>query len=243
MNEDLWNERVARSYDARDVAMNEPELLRSTVDFLAGLAQGGAALEFAIGTGRVALPLAERGVPVSGIDSSEAMLAELRKKPGADSVPVLAGDMATDRVPGRFKLVYLVYNTITNLLTQDEQVECFRNAARHLDPGGFFVIEVFLPPLRRLPPGQTAAPFDVSETHLGFDTYDLVNQRLVSHHYWTEGDRVEVFRAPFRYVWPSELDLMARLAGLELHERVADWDRAPFTDESTSHISVWRLSE
>lgn len=236
-NADLWNEQVAQAYDSTD-GMFAPEVLGPTVDFLARLAGTGRALEFAVGTGRVAVPLAERGVPVVGIELSEPMAAELRKKVG-DAIPVLIGDMATARMDGEFTLVYLVYNTISNLLTQDEQVECFRNAARHLAPGGYFVIELGVPSLRMLPPGQTACPFTVSEDYVGFDTYDLVNQRLVSHHYRIGGGDVGVFRSPHRYVWPSELDLMARIAGLKLVERVEDWSGAPFTDDSTSHISVW----
>ncbi len=237
-NAELWNERAAQSYDSTD-GMFAPEVLGPTVDFLARLAGTGRALELAVGTGRVAVPLAERGIPVTGIELSEPMAAELRKKVG-DAIPVVMGDMATTRAEGEFTLVYLVYNTISNLLSQDEQVECFRNAARHLAPGGYFVIELGVPSLRQLPPGQLACPFDVSENHLGFDTYDLVNQRLVSHHYQVSDGDVGVFHSPHRYAWPAELDLMARIAGLELAERVADWSGAPFTSDSTSHVSVWQ---
>lgn len=235
---ELWNEQAAQSYDSTD-GMFSPEVLQPTVGFLARLAGTGRALEFAVGTGRVAVPLAERGVPVVGIELSEPMAAELRKKVG-DAIPVVMGDMATTRAEGEFTLVYLVYNTISNLLSQDEQVECFRNAARHLAPGGYFVIELGVPSLRMLPPGQLACPFAIGENHLGIDTYDLVNQRLVSHHYRVGDGDVGVFHSPHRYAWPSELDLMARIAGLVLHERVSDWSGAPFTDDSTSHVSVWQ---
>ena len=236
----LWDDEVARRYDDSSSAMFSPEVVGPTVDFLAARAGGGAALELAIGTGRVALPLAARGVPVAGIELSEPMVAALRRKPGGDGVPVTIGDMATARAPGEYALVYLVYNTITNLLTQDEQVACFRNAARHLVPGGRFVIEVFVPDLRVLPPGETARAFHVGERHLGIDTFEVAAQRLTSHHYWIEDGRARTFHSPHRYVWPSELDLMARLAGLELRERWADWHEAPFGDDSSSHVSVWQ---
>ena len=238
---DLWDEQTAARYDESSADMFRPEVLEPAVDFLARLAEPGPALEFAVGTGRVAIPLALRGVPVTGIELSEPMVAQLRRKADEDSLPVVVGDMATTRVPGEFSLVYLVWNTIGNLRTQDEQVVCFRNAAQHLQPGGRFVIEVGVPPLRRLPLGQLAAPFDVSERHLGVDTYDLVNQLGTSHHYWTEEDgTIRYGVSNFRYVWPSELDLMARLAGMELEERLAEWDGSPFTSESRSHVSVWR---
>ncbi|NGN66569.1 class I SAM-dependent methyltransferase [Streptomyces sp. A7024] len=240
MTDGVWNEQVAQAYDASSAEMYEPSVLEPTVDFLARRAEGGPALEFAVGTGRVALPLSARGIRVSGIEMSEPMANELRKKPGAEAVDVTMGDMATTRVPGEFALVYLVYNTISNLLTQDEQVACFRNAARHLRPGGRFVIECFVPELRRLPPGETARPFDITDHHLGFDTYDMLNQRLVSHHYWIADGKAEVFQSPHRYVWPAELDLMAQLAGLERRERWADWSEAPFTADSRSHVSVWQ---
>lgn len=222
--------------------MSSPRVLGPTLAFLARLAGEGRALEFAIGTGRVGVPLRESGVPVAGIELSEHMVAVLRRKAGEDILPVTIGDMATTVVPGEFTLVYLVYNTISNLLTQDEQVECFRNAERHLAPGGRFVIELNVPPLRRLPPGQAAVPFDVSEGHLGFDTFDVVAQILVSHHLTRDGDdgRYRRESSRHRYAWPAELDLMARIAGLELERRVADWDGAPYTEHSEKHISVWR---
>jgi SAM-dependent methyltransferase len=237
---DPWDERVARSYDESSAFMFAPEVLEPTVAFLAERAEGGRVLEFAIGTGRVALPLRERGVDIAGIELSAHMARQLRRKPGGDAVAVTRGDMARVRAPGEFSLVYLVYNTIGNLLTQDEQVECFRNAARHLRPGGRFVIEVGVPELQRLPPGETARPFHVGAHHVGFDTYDLAHQRLVSHHYRLDGDRAEVFRTSQRFVWPAELDLMARLAGLERTERWGGWNGEPFTAESRKHVSVWR---
>ena len=238
---DLWDDESARRYDESSADMFAPEVLGPTVDLLADLAGDGRALELAIGTGRVAVPLAARGVPVAGIELSEPMVAQLRRKVDEDTLPVVVGDMATAQVPGEFALVYLVFNTLGNLLTQAEQVECFRNAARHLVTGGHFVIELGVPALRRFPPGQVAVPFDLTERHLGFDTYDVANQQGTSHHYWLDTDgstRHGVHH--FRFVWPAECDLMARLAGLELERRVAGWDGADFTSESTSHVSVWR---
>lgn len=235
-----WGADTARHYDEPESPMFSPELLDATTGFLAELAEGGRALEMAIGTGRVAIPLAERGVPVAGIEFSEHMVEVLREKVDAESIPVTIGDMATARVAGEFSLVYLVYNTISNLLTQDEQVECFINAARHLSPGGRFVIELGVPPLRRMPPGQTAVPFSVSSEHIGIDTIDPVTQALTSHHYWPQQGRHG--RSEHRYLWPAECDLMARIAGMELEQRVADWDGSAFTAESPSHISVWRAA-
>ncbi|WP_030222457.1 class I SAM-dependent DNA methyltransferase [Streptomyces bikiniensis] len=237
-----WTRETADRYDAEDAEMFSAAVLGPTLDFLAELAGDGRALEFAIGTGRVGVPLRERGVPVVGIELSEHMAAVLRRKVDEETLPVALGDMATTVVPGTFSLVYLVYNTISNLLTQDEQVECFRNAARHLAPGGRFVVELGVPPLRFLPPGQIAVPFDVSERHLGFDTFDLVEQLLVSHHLTRDGDdgRYRRGSSRHRYAWPAELDLMARIAGLEPERRVADWNGAPFTQDSTKHVSVWR---
>lgn len=222
--------------------MSSAAVLGPTLAFLTELAGDGRALEFAIGTGRVGVALRDRGVPVVGIELSEDMAAVLRSKVDESTLPVTIGDMATTAVPGEFALVYLVYNTITNLLTQNEQVECFHNAARHLEPGGRFVIELGVPPLRFLPPGQVAVPFDVSEQHLGFDTFDLAEQILVSHHFTLDGDdgRYRRGSSRHRYAWPAELDLMARIAGLELERRVADWDGALFTQDSAKHISVWR---
>ncbi len=236
-----FDERIAAGYDAHSADMFEPAVVDATVDFLADLAGDGAALELAIGTGRIALPLARRGVHVHGIDLSPAMVAQMQAKPGADEIPVTIGDIAVDRAEGRYTLVYLVYNTINNLLTQDEQVSCFQNAAAHLVPGGCFVIEVGIPDLQRLPPGETFKAFHVSPTRLGFDEYDIAAQILYSHHYWVVDDHLEIFSAPYRYAWPTELDLMARLAGMTLRERWNDWDRTPFTSDSRKHISVWEL--
>jgi SAM-dependent methyltransferase len=234
-----FDEGVAKQYDADSTDMFEAGVVEPAVSFLADLAGTGAALELGIGTGRIALPLSRRGVPVHGIDLSPAMVAQLRAKPGAESIGVTIGDFATTRADGTFTLAYLVYNTIENLTTQDEQVQCFQNVAAHLEPGGCFVIEVGVPALQRLPPGETVRAFHVSPTRLGFDEYDIAAQGLVSHHYWLSDGRPRNFSMPFRYVWPSELDLMARLAGLTLRERWNDWNRMPFTSASTNHVSVW----
>jgi SAM-dependent methyltransferase len=242
MPEDYFGERVAERYDDSEADMFQPAAIEPVVDFLADLAGHGAALELGIGTGRIALPLARRGVRVHGIDLSPAMVARLRAKPGGEEIDVAIGDFATTTIEGRFLLAYLVFNTIMNLTTQDEQVACFRNVAAHLEPGGCFVIEVGIPELQRLPRGETFVPFDVSPTHLGFDEYDVARQGLISHHYSVVDDKLEVNSVPFRYVWPSELDLMARLAGMTLRERWSGWKREPFTSESTKHVSVWEKS-
>lgn len=234
-----FDERIAKSYEAKWPELFSPAAIDPVVSFLAELAGTGAALEFGIGTGRIALPLSERGVRVRGIDLSPAMIAELRAKPGADTIELTLGDFSTTRVCGSFKLVYLVRNTIANLTTQDAQVECFRNAAAHLEPGGCFVIEVYIPELRRLPPGESVHAFTVTPTHLGFEEYDFATQIAFSHHYWVVDGQLETFSAPFRYVWPSELDLMARLAGMTIRERWSGWNREPFTSDSRSHVSVW----
>jgi SAM-dependent methyltransferase len=241
---DYFGAEVAARYDEDDPGMFAPGVVEPAVDFLAALAASGhqeaSALEFGIGTGRIALPLSRRGVRVHGIDLSEAMVARLRGKPGADQVTVVIGDFATAPAGRAFRLVYLVYNTIGNLTSQDDQVQCFRNAAGHLLPGGYFVIEVGVPDLRRLPPGQLVVPFTVRPGRLGFDEYDLAGQGLVSHHYWEKDGQWNSMSMPFRYVWPAELDLMARLAGMTLRERWAGWDREPFTSDSTRHVSVWQ---
>jgi SAM-dependent methyltransferase len=237
--QNIFDARIASQYDEQSADMFEPAVLEPTVAFLAERAGDGPALEFAIGTGRIALPLSRRGITVHGIDISEPMVARLREKEGADAVGVTIGDFATTRVEGTFRVVYLVFNTIMNLMTQDEQVACFENAAAHLGSGGCFVIEVGVPDLQRLPRGQTFQPFSVTPTHLGFDEYDVATQFAASHHYWIDGERVQVDSYPFRYVWPSELDLMARIAGLRLRERWGWWNRQPFTSESTTHVSVW----
>jgi SAM-dependent methyltransferase len=242
-HEDIWDEKAAASYDTPGTGMFDPALLERTVDRLAALAEGGAALELAIGTGRVAVPLVQRGVPVSGIEIAAPMVAELRKKVDEATLPVVIGDMTSATAPGRFSLVFLVYNGISNVLTQAEQIACFRNAARHLTPGGRFVIELWVPELRRLPPGSPAAVFRTEPGYVGLDTIDTLNQIVVSHHFrFGEGPEATLFRSPHRYVWPAELDLMAILAGFSLESRHADWAGTPFTADSTSHISVYRLA-
>ncbi|MEJ7630378.1 MAG: class I SAM-dependent methyltransferase [Nocardioidaceae bacterium] len=234
-----FDERIAKGYDARWADLFDPEVVDPAVSFLVELAGAGAALELGIGTGRLALPLSQRGVRVHGIELSPAMVAELQAKPGTEDIGVTIGDFATTRVEGTFALAYLVRNTITNLNTQDEQVACFHNVAAHLDPRGCFVIEVYVPELQRLPPGETIHAFTVTPTHLGFEEYDVATQIAFSHHYWVVDGQLETFSAPFRYVWPSELDLMARLAGMTLRERWSSWTREPFTSDSRSHVSVW----
>jgi SAM-dependent methyltransferase len=234
-----FGEGVAALYDESTDKMFDPDVVEPTVDFLAQLAHGGRALELGIGTGRIGLPLARRGVPVHGIELSKAMVERLRSKPGGQDIGVTIGDFATARVDGTFSVAYLVFNTIMNLATQAEQVACFRTVAAHLEPGGCFVLEVDVPELRRLPPGQRFVVFDGSETHWGIDEYDVANQGLISHHFDVRGGKVEKSSGPFRYVWPAELDLMAQLAGMTLRERWAGWKREPFTSESRHHISVW----
>jgi len=241
---DHFGEEVAARYDESAGSMFDADVLGPTVEMLAELAGDGAALELAIGTGRVALPLVARGVPVAGIELSTAMVEQLRAKDGAQRIEVTIGDMATTRVGGSFRLVYLVFNTIGNLTTQDQQVACFANAAAHLEPGGCFVIEVGVPDLRRLPPGEDARVFSHAPGYVGYDRYtDLVAQQATSHHFVADGSGVRESRTPFRYVWPSELDLMARLAGMSLRDRWAGWDRSLFTGESTSHVSVWEKTD
>jgi SAM-dependent methyltransferase len=239
MPEDHFGERVAERYDQDEGGIFDPSVVEPVVDFLAELAGDGPALELGIGTGRIALPLARRGIPVHGIDLSEAMLTRLRSKPGAERIGLTVGDFATTTVEGRFSVAYLVFNTIENLTTQDEQVACFQNVAAHLGPSGAFVIEVGVPDLRRLPYGERFVLFDVSETHIGIDEYDVANQGLVSHHLHAAGGSFERSSGPFRYVWPAELDLMARIAGLTLRGRWSGWRREPFTSDSTKHVSVW----
>jgi len=218
----------------------DPAVIDATVDFLAALADGGRALELGIGTGRIALPLAGRGIPVYGIELSKAMAARLRAKPGGEAIEVTIGDFSTAQVDGTFRLAYLVFNTIMNLTAQAAQVACFRNVAGHLEPGGAFVVEVGVPDLQRLPPGDTFRVFEASGAHWGIDEYDVANQGLISHHFHIREGEIELGSTPFRYVWPSELDLMAQMAGMELSERWAGWGREPFTSLSTSHVSVWR---
>jgi len=234
-----FGEEVAARYDESSAEMFDPAVVEPAVDFLAKLARDGRALELGIGTGRVALPPAARGVPVHGIELSKAMVARLRAKPGGEEIGVTIGDFATVTAEGTFSLAYLVFNTIGNLTTQEAQAACFRNVARHLEPGGRFVIEVGVPELQRLPPDEAFHVFDASATHWGIDEYDVANQGLVSHHFSLIDGRWQLLSMPFRYVWPSELDLMAELAGMTLRERWSDWHRAPFTSESGKHISVW----
>jgi len=240
--DEIWDADAAEGYDTPGAGMFAPDVLGPAVDRLAGLAGGGRALEFAIGTGRVAIPLAERGVPVTGIELSQPMISRLREKADDAAIPVIAGDMATARAPGEYTLVYLVYNTISNLLTQAGQVACFRNAARHLAPGGRFVIELWVPELRKLPPGQQAVVWQSGPGYIGLDTYDVLRQHVVSHHFqFGESREARLFRSPHRYIWPAELDLMAQLAEFELETRHADWDGTEFTAESRSHVSVYRI--
>ncbi|HEY7707759.1 MAG TPA: class I SAM-dependent methyltransferase [Gaiellaceae bacterium] len=239
MPEDHFGERVAARYDVSSPEMFDPAVVDPAVDFLAELAGDGAALELGIGTGRIALPLAARGVRVHGIDLSEAMVSRLRAKPGAETIETTIGDFATTRVDGSFTLAYLVYNTIGNLTTQDEQAACFENVAAHLEPGGCFVIETGVPSVRHVPPGERFHVFDFGPTHVGIDEYDPERQGLVSHHFSLVDGQWELGSTPFRYVWPAELDLMARIAGMRLRERWSDWNREPFTSDSTEHVSVW----
>ncbi len=239
MPEDHFGEGVAERYDESSADMFDPDVVGPVVDFLAQLAGDGAALELGVGTGRIALPLSERGVRVHGIDLSEAMVAQLHEKPGGERIEVAIGDFATTRVDGTFSLAYLVFNTINNLTSHDAQVACFENVSAHLEPGGCFVIEVGVPGLRTLPPGKSHQVFAFAADHIGIDEYDPANQGLVSHHLFPAGDQWELRSIPFRYVWPAELDLMARLAGMRLRERWSGWKREPFTSDSTKHISVW----
>jgi SAM-dependent methyltransferase len=235
-----WGREVAEAYDITSAAMFEPAVLDPTVDALLELSRGGPALEFAIGTGRVALALSARGVSVQGIELSEHMAQQLRQKPGAEAVPVTIGDMSTTRVPGEFALVYLVFNTIMNLTTQDEQVAVFSNAAAHLSPGGVFVVEVLVPQLRRLPPAELGRVFAMDEDHIGIETFDdPVGQISWSHHWMSVDGKLLRHSAPYRYVWPSELDLMARLAGLRLRDRWSGWGREPFTSGSVDQVVVY----
>ncbi len=239
MHSEVWTADDAATYDDDVAAMFDPEALNPAVDFLASIASRGRALEFAIGSGRIALALADQGVGVVGVDLSQPMIDVMQAKPGGNRVPVIRGDMASTRVDGTFRLVYLVFNTITNLLTQGAQVACFENAAAHLEPGGCFVIETFVPALQRIPFGERLVPFDVSDDHIGIDEYDIANQMLVSHHVSVRPSGATRSSGRFRYAWPAEYDLMAQIAGMRLRERWADWKRTPYTSTSTSHVSVW----
>jgi SAM-dependent methyltransferase len=242
MPENYFVGSIASGYEAKWPDLFDPAVVDPAVDFLATRAGDGPVLELGIGTGRLALPLSRRGLRVHGIELSSDMVDQLRAHDGADAITVTLGDFATTPAQGcrgTATLAYLVRNTIMNLITQDAQVACFANVAAHLVPGGAFVMEVVVPDLRRLPPGETVRAFTVTPSHLGFDEYDVAQQGSISHHYWVSDGRIETFSAPFRYVWPSELDLMARLAGMRLRERWNDWGRSPFTSESRSHVSVW----
>jgi SAM-dependent methyltransferase len=240
--DEIWDVDAAARYDTPGAGMFAPEILGPTVDRLAELVGDGRALELAIGTGRVAIPLRERGVRITGIELSIPMVDRLRTKVDEAAIPVIVGDMTTAVAPGEYALVYLVFNTISNLQTQAEQVACFRNAARHLVPGGRFVIELWVPELRKLPPGTQATVWRNDPGYIGLDTYDVLRQHLVSYHFIFDDSRqAQLFRSPHRYIWPAELDLMAQLAGFELESRHADWSGAEFTAESRSHVSVYRI--
>ena len=227
MTTDWFAGAVAEHYDEDTVHLP----VEPVVDVLVELAGGGAVLEFAIGTGRLAVPLAERGVAVSGIELSPDMLVQLHAK--TSDIPVVIGDMTATRVDGAFSLVYLVRNTIMNLTTQEAQLACFANAAVHLRPGGCFVVEVVMPNTRPV------EVFDLSDTHVGVDEYDLDTQRCVSHHFTLRDGDWTRLSVPFRAVSPAELDLMARMSGMRLRDRWSDWSREPFTAESAKHVSVW----
>jgi SAM-dependent methyltransferase len=231
--ENYFGEEIAAVYDEETADMP----VEPVVDFLVELARGGPVLELAIGTGRIALPLAQRGLRVHGIDLSEAMVAKLRDKPGGDEIDVTIGDYATTRVDGKFRLAYLVFNGIQNQTTQDAQVASFENVAAHLEPGGCFVVEVVLPDLK----GEKLRIFDFGDSHIGIDEYDFESQGLISHHYTKRDGGFHYSWGPFRYVWPSELDLMARIAGLTPRERYSGWKREPFTAESTKIVAVYAL--
>ena len=243
MAETYFDEWIARHYDTLWPELFDPAFVEPSVDFLTELAGTGAALEFGIGTGRIALPLSRRGVRVHGIELSEQMITQLRALDAASNIGVTLGDFATATVDGTFSLVYLLRNTITNLTTQDEQVECFRNAARHLQPGGFFVIENYVPELRRIPPGETTHVFTATPTHVGVAEYDVVNQIDISRHWWAMEGELVTFSSPHRYVWSAELDLMAQLAGMALRQRWSGWQRERFTSDSRGHVSVWEKVE
>jgi SAM-dependent methyltransferase len=242
MGDPIFDARIAAIDAAADTGMHAPEVVAATVQVLRELAGDGPALEFGIGTGRIAVPLAGVGVAVIGIDISPHMVAELHEKPGSEEIAVTIGDIADAKVDGAFSLVYAIWNTFINLLTQQEQVDCFRNAARHLRPGGYFVTDTMspLPDIRRLPPGETVRAFSIEDDAMGFDEFDLLDQRITSRHYWTEDGHLKQWSSPCRYVWPSELDLMARIVGLVPHARWGDWHRAPLTEESAQVISVWQ---
>lgn len=238
MAETHFDDWLAQNYERLWPNLFAPEVIEPTLDCLCALADGRVCLEFGIGTGRIGLPLSRRGLQVHGIELSEAMAARLRAQPGGNAVTVAVGDFAATVVEGEFGLVYLLRNTITNLTSQDEQVACFRNAATHLEPGGFFVIENYIPQLRRIPPGETTCLVATEPAHFAFEHYDFAAQIAVSTHYWVVDGELRTLSSPHRYIWPQELDLMAKIAGLALRHRWSDWQRSPFTSDSTSHISV-----
>lgn len=241
---DIWDEQAARRYDTPGTGMFASDVLGPTVDRLRALSGDGRVLEMAIGTGRVAVPLSEAGVEVAGIELCQPMINQLRTKASAEVIPVVLGDMATARADGDFSLVFLVFNGISNVLTQDRQIAVFQNAASHLEPGGRFVIELWVPGLRTLPPGRTGAVFAAQPGYLGADVFDPVAQHVVSHHVTFDDDAggdAQIFRSPHRYIWPAELDLMARIAGFDLESRHDGWSNEPFTADSTDHVSVYRL--
>ena len=238
-----FDEDAAARYDESEAGMFEPAMVDPVVDVLAELAGDGRALELGIGTGRIALPLTRRGVPVHGIEVSRAMVARLRSKPDGEDIAVTIGDFATTQVEGTFSVAYLVFNTIMNLTTQQAQVTCFQIVAAHLVPGGSFLVECTVPELQRLPPGEKVRAFDIGDARWGFDQYEVATQGLTSHHFELVGGKVERSSIPFRYVWPSELDLMAQLAEMTFRDRWSDWDRGPFTNESRKHVSIWEKAK
>jgi SAM-dependent methyltransferase len=237
---DAW---IAQRYQVLWPELFDETLIAATVAILVELAGTRPALEFGVGTGRIAVPLSRAGISVHGIELSPEMAAQLRALPGGSAVGVTIGDCASVKVGSQFGLVYLLRNTITNLTTQDAQIEAFRNAAAHLAPGGYFLIENYVPALRLLPPGQTTRVFTATGTHVGYEEYDIAAQIAVSHHYWTIEGMLRTFSSSHRYVWPSELDLMAQIAGMTRHERWGGWQREPFTEHSTSHVTVWQKTE
>jgi SAM-dependent methyltransferase len=243
MGQSGFDEWIAQRYERLWPELFDDELIAATVAILRELAGSRPALEFGVGTGRIAVPLRRAGVRVHGIDLSPAMAARLRAQPGGSAVDVTIGNFATMTVGTGFGLVYLLRNTITNLTTQDSQAGAFRNAAAHLTPGGYFLIENYVPALRLLPPGQTTRVFTATDNHVGYETYDVAAQIAVSHHLWTIDGAVRTFSSTHRFAWPSELDLMATMAGMTRRARWAGWNRAPFTEHSSSHVTIWQRDE
>jgi SAM-dependent methyltransferase len=239
VSETPFDDWVAARYERLWPELFDPAVIDPAVDLLAELSRGEPVLELGIGTGRLAIPLAGRGLEVHGIELSLAMVSRLRAQPGAEAIEVTVGDFARAGLGRSFGLVYLVRNTITNLTSQDDQVACFGNAAAHLRPGGVFVVENYLPALQWLPPGETIRVFTRTPTHLGYEEYDLASQIAISHHQWMIDGELRTFSSPHRYLWPGEMDLMARMAGMTLTSRWSDWHRRPFTSRSRDHVSVW----